>query len=704
MAEEVGIVMSLYDQVSPMLKTIAGNTRAFDKSLDDLEQGLKQYDKVQTGLTKDLSALKKAMEESNQKVIAARKEYKKLNDEASKGALDEAIEEQAQLKRRLTETESAIRNQSKLYEDLYSKARQAAKGIKDVSTQASIADNRAGNGATGILSQLRSAGLASLVGDSIAQASSALIESALGQPTASAVNSTLSGAVNGAAMGSMLGLPGAVGGAVIGGVSGLASGITQVGEAQDDAFKSYYGALYETASKATEDSLSAGMTVAGQREQDQIAFAQRFGSGEAAQDYLDQVKAMAVNTNYTYDEITGYSKSLLNSYGAEETLGVLQKLSDATAGLNLDSSGVSMFIAGLSRMRTTDKTTQEYLNYFSERGLDVYEALSRSTGADKRRISEMVTDGKIGGTEAAQAILDYIQEEFGGLSEKLSSTYDAMVDNLGDAMTNVDAAMGGAYEEKAKEGLQADIDAYGGALGDALAQANEIIGEGKAIAENLDRQYSREALSALTLGTETTVYGDDQAARLAEMHDQYTSLVDQYQNATEEDKAVIASQIEALKEKAQAMADSAYDASEMSQELHDVNLDLISAIRENTAALGGAPWMQDYETEQEESKGLVSTQYEEILTNARDKYNEIQARKGHAFGLDRVPYDNYLTYLHEGERVLTAAQAREMDRGGLPPINITVSGNTFGAGMDEAAVAEAIADTALRKILAGFQG
>ena len=149
MAEEVGIVMSLYDQVSPMLKTIAGNTRAFDKSLDDLEQGLKQYDKVQTGLTKDLSALKKAMEESNQKVIAARKEYKKLNDEASKGALDEAIEEQAQLKRRLTETESAIRNQSKLYEDLYSKARQAAKGIKDVSTQASIADNRAGGGSSG---------------------------------------------------------------------------------------------------------------------------------------------------------------------------------------------------------------------------------------------------------------------------------------------------------------------------------------------------------------------------------------------------------------------------------------------------------------------------------------------------------------------------------------------------------------------------
>ena len=36
MAEEVGIVMTLYDRVSPTLKSIAGSSRAFDKSLDEL--------------------------------------------------------------------------------------------------------------------------------------------------------------------------------------------------------------------------------------------------------------------------------------------------------------------------------------------------------------------------------------------------------------------------------------------------------------------------------------------------------------------------------------------------------------------------------------------------------------------------------------------------------------------------------------------
>ena len=51
MPEEVGIVMSLYDRVSPTLKAIAGNTKSFDKSLDELEASLKEYDKAQVTMT-----------------------------------------------------------------------------------------------------------------------------------------------------------------------------------------------------------------------------------------------------------------------------------------------------------------------------------------------------------------------------------------------------------------------------------------------------------------------------------------------------------------------------------------------------------------------------------------------------------------------------------------------------------------------------
>ena len=266
----------------------------------------------------------------------------------------------------------------------------------------------------------------------------------------------------------------------------------------------------------------------------------------------------------------------------------------------------------------------------------------------------------------------------------------------------------------ATQGLQADIDAYVGELGEALATANEIIGEGKAIAENLDRQYSREALSALTLGTETTVYGEEQAAELQEMHGQYTDLVERYQTASEEDKAIIAGEIEALKKEAQSMADASYDASSMSQALQDVELDLIAAIRDNTAALGSAAWMRDYEREQELGKGLgggilsasavarqdayrditESDAYQEAV-NAGDwgKVAQMTSRlDGYAYGLDRVPYDGYAALLHEGERVLTAREAREQDQGKKAPIQITITGNSFGAGVSAEEIAQRLAD------------
>lgn len=281
--------------------------------------------------------------------------------------------------------------------------------------------------------------------------------------------------------------------------------------------------------------------------------------------------------------------------------------------------------------------------------------------------------------------------------ETMSRTFDGLTSTLSDAMTEIDNATGEGYNRMAAQGLQADIDAYGGELGEALAAANEIIGEGKAIAENLDRQYSREALSALTLGTDTTVYGEEQAAALQEMHGQYTDLVERYQTASEEDKAIIAGEIEALKEKAQAMADAGYDASSMAQSLQDVELDLIASIRDLTDKIGSVAWGRDYEISQELGKGQFSVSGSMSSVSAITSGYQVRGMTGaqHAYGLGRVPYDNYAALLHEGERVLTAREAREMDRKTSSPIQITVTGS-WSVRTDEDV--DAIATAILRKV------
>ena len=435
---EASLVIKAEDRYSDAVRKMSQTTKSLNKDVDDLEEQLRQ-------LSMQKAPLKTALDEANRALKEAQKQFAATGDEADGLKLQLQQANYDNIKRNFDLVTQAARDAERQLSKTGSAGRGVGEGVR--------------SGINAMVSAIATSGIGDMLGNLALSLSTAVGSSALGDAGGSIVSSTLQSAASGAAVGTMI-VPG-VGtavGAAVGGLIGLATGGLQVEASRDDAFKSYVQEAVEGQLSEMDSIRSSGSTTAGQREQDQIAFAQRFGSDEAAQDYLDQVKAMAVGTNYTYDEITGYSKSLLNSYSAGETLDVLQKLSDATAGLNLDSSGVSMFIAGLSRMRTTDKTTQEYLNYFSERGLDVYEALARSTGADKSQVSGMVTDGAIGGVEAAQAILDYIQEEFGGLSEKLSTTYDAMVDNLGDAEANLNARMGEGYNEARKAGIEAQQD------------------------------------------------------------------------------------------------------------------------------------------------------------------------------------------------------------------------------------------------------
>ena len=687
---DASVAFSVTDNLSQSIVGMKNSVNSFKQDVTGLQQQLDKLDSTRFQL-KNFD-----LKNARQELDRTKKALQELGDTAT-----EADREAARADfERANQNYENVRRQLNL---VSKQARQTERDLLDATDAISKADNRAGSSVGGVLSALGKAGLMDMAGDVALDFGNLVVGSTFGSEVGGVVSSGISGALSGAAMGSLLGPVGTAVGAAIGGGLGLLQGGSQAAQGRDDAFKQYYSDLYDTQQAAAEESLSAGGDTASQRELDAIAFNRLLGQGVGDQ-YLEDLRTLAADTPMEYGDLTSMSRALATGFwdAPDRMLELMTAIGDAGSAVGVTASDMEIMAQAMSRMNSSGKATLEYLNIFQDRGVDVIGMLADAMGKTQGEIYDMISGGDINGQEAVNIIQAGMESMYGGAMETMAQTFDGLTSTLEDAMTEIDNAMGEGYNERAKEGLQADIDAYGGALGDALAQANEIIGEGKAIAENLDRQYSREALSALTLGTSTTVYGEDQANRLAEMHDQYTSLVDQYQNATEEDKAVIASQIEALKEEAQAMADSAYDASEMSQELHDVNLDLITAIRENTAALGSAAWGKDYEVEQEKTKGTGSTLLDTV-SSAISKANSFVGQN--AWGLDRVPYDNYLTYLHEGERVLTASQARAMDQGGSAPnVSVTVSGNTFGAGMDETAVAEAIADTAVRKILAGYRG
>ena len=87
-------------------------------------------------------------------------------------------------------------------------------------------------------------------------------------------------------------------GAAIGGGLGLLTSGAQVFEERDDAFKSYVQESYEGQLSDQETSLTSGSTIAGSREQTQMAFAQRLGGDEAAAAYLRQLRQQIRQNGY----------------------------------------------------------------------------------------------------------------------------------------------------------------------------------------------------------------------------------------------------------------------------------------------------------------------------------------------------------------------------------------------------------------------
>lgn len=690
MSEEVGIVMSLYDRVSPTLKAISGNSKAFDKNLDELEQSLKAYEKAQNSLVGKSADLKKALSEADQKVKDAQKSYKKLKDETSKGTLDAAIDEQTRLKNQLSETEGAIKANETAYRALY-------KTATDAATAMSKADNRAGGtgGGKGILSALGQAGLISMAGDAAGQWADALVGSAFGSNAGTMFSSGLSGAVQGAALGSLLGLPGMAAGAVIGGGIGLITGGSQIYQERDEAFKAYVQEATQGQLEDLSTSITSGSATAAQRELDLIAFDQLLGSGQGAK-YLADLREMAASTPMEYSDLTAMSRALATGFGNDQQrmLGLMEGIGNAGSAVGVDASGMTYMAQVMSRMQSSGKVGLEDLNAFQDRGIDVIGMLSDALGKSQGDIYDMISKGSISGTKAVDIIQQGL-EQYAGAMDKMSQTFSGLESTLADAQTEMDNAYGEGYNETRKKGLQEEINFLSGYSGDIMAEANRAMGAWQAELENSKEQYQREALSAVMTGAKASSFSEEKQARLNEMWADY-QLAESKGDAAEQGR---------LLAEARVLAQGEYNASEGAQLMVQYEKELAAAIRDD-AASNDAYWDAGYRKGQEYSKGWAAARTSQWIEDVPDENTvagRVRARNHYryAYGLDRVPYDDFPALLHEGERVLTAREAREADSKPGRSISITITGNQFGAGVSAEEIVQRLADQIELKFAAG---
>lgn len=634
------------DGISQALNNMRDAANRFGRSTQDVDNRLAALSHRQTALASEMARVRTQMDAARNAVSDARRAYRQLNDETNRTNLQNAYQEYDRLNNRLRQFQR--------------EGRSAEQEMTNLRSAQSRLNNQAGGG---MLGQLAKAGFARMAGDTLAQGARLYASSAYGAEAGTVIGGAISGASSGAAMGTMIGGPvGTAVGTAVGAALGTAQGAIQVGQQRDAAFQGVVQDQYNSVMQQREQDLTAGKEIYAQREMDQISFTKLLGGEDAAKDYLSWVRDTANATPFLYSDLTSMSKTLATyGYSPEEMQTALMQIGDTGAALGMSTQDMAMVATGLGRMRSSGKTTLEYINLLQERGIDAIGYLAEAYDKTNAEIYDGISNGLIPGADAANLIAEAMGEANENAMELQSKTFSGLMSTAEGLNQEMQAAMGEGYDEYIKPYIEAQNNEMNGEFGEQLAEGNRLIGEYHAKLEadrmNALMQAQKEAMNS-----------------------------EEYQKAIAEDNGAEAGRILA---EAQINAEAQYRESEGYQLYLATEKKTVEDMRE---ALAPAWKNFGYEMQQEFSKGLASVTMIDAI-DALDPANaaaidmvaqELEFRTGkpqltarpakRAMGVPYVPYDNFPALLHEGERVLTAAEARASRDGKSP---VTVTGNTF---------------------------
>ena len=641
---ETSIVIKATDRYSDVLKTLSKTTKAFSDDVDSLEEGLYALNKNKYTLKLDAKKAQQALKEAEKQFDLTHSAADGLKMELAQANYDNVVRNLNAVTKEARNTEKAI---SKL-------------------------ENRSGGGGGGgaanfgksVVQALAISGITDSAKQLLSQGATTLAGSAFGNEGGMLFSNALSMATSGASAGFMVAGPaGALVGAGIGGLVGLGSGALQSYESQDSSFKSYVQDAVQEQLDAQSESLTSGSSIAAGRETDKISFATLFGSKETADSYLSNLVGMANSTPFLYDDLTSMSKTLATyGYEADSILPVLQTIGDAGAALGQSTSDMTAVATAIGRMKSSNKTTLEYLNILNDRGIGAVGMLSDAYGVDQGTMYSMISKGEVAGQDAVRIILDALSDSFAGAMEAQSKTFSGITSTIEGLQQELDNAMGEGYNQTRMQGLEAQKAWLAGDSGQEMQEAYTAIGAWKASLENAKEQYIRDAMND-AMGSE------------------------EYKTAEAEGDAAEMGRI-LMKAKIDGMNE--YNANEGKDEELAQELSLIESVRDDTA-LNNSYWDAGYTLGQEFSKGRAAATTDSAWADAVNNFNSgyTKHRSGHqrAMGIDYVPYDNFPALLHEGEKVLTAGEARQ-EKNGVGGIQIVMNGTVIREEADVQRIAQ----------------
>lgn len=627
---DVSIVFKASDKLSDSL-------RQMRKGVKSLETDVEHYKKLQQRVFEEKAQVKLDITQAKQNM----KELEKAVRNGSEGARDAFLEQQTALE--------SLNDEYKRLSNLQSEVLRGEKEIQTTMSRNSNANAGSGVGAgligaAGMMKSLAKAGLGSMLGGAAGDLLGNMTSSAFGSTIGGAVGSIGGNALSGAAMGSIAGPIGTAVGTAVGGLTGAIQALNNKQQQADDLFRNEVQSLYNTTTAEMQDKISNGSAYAAERENYKRNYAS-MTDDETGKKLYESIMKYGDTTPYDTSVMLGKGMEML-SYGIDKKN--VPEFMDIIGNIAMgDANKFSGLSYAISQSMAAGKLNAQDKNQMVGYGFNPLEFVAKNQGVSIAEATKMMSDGKITSDMLVEALRTATSEgeRYHDAVNAMSDTFSGLQGQLESAKKNIEIAMGEGYNEARKKGMEKEIEAYNGDLGEKMKNAYSMVGAYEAEMEN---QYQQSIINAMQDATKR-IEEEDLTGIEAEkvMWEAKTQAEIDYKNSEEyqkklqAEKSLVANIQSSLTESGeyvkfgQAMADQ-FSKGWQSGRLSNATSDVRAQI----------------------SKEGVSGYINSIFANAyKGTPGGVSSSRKHAAGLKRVPYDGYVAELHEGESVLTRVEA-----------------------------------------------
>lgn len=669
---DVSVVFKASDRLSDSLHQMRKGVRGLESDVEHYKKVQQQVFQEKAQVKLDITQAKQSMKELEKavrsgsdgareaflaqqtKLESLNNEYKRLTKLQSEALKSESLNNE--YKEKIKQRREALESLNNEYKEQVKLQKEVLRGEKEFQTTMSRNSNaNAGaglSGAAGMMKSLAKAGLGSMLGGAVGDLMGGMATSAFGSTVGGAIGSIGGNALSGAAIGSIAGPIGTAVGAAVGGLTGAIQALNNRQQQADDLFRNEVQSLYNTTTAEMQDKISNGSAYAAERENYKRNYAS-MTDDETGKKLYESIMKYGDTTPYDTSVMLGKGMEML-SYGIDKKN--VPEFMDIIGNIAMgDANKFSGLSYAISQSMAAGKLNAQDKNQMVGYGFNPLEYVAKNKGISIAEASELMSDGKITSDMLVEALRTATSEgeRYHDAVNAMSDTFSGLQGTAGKCEKNIEIAMGEGYNEARKKGMEKEIEAYNGDLGEKMKNAYSMVGAYEAEMEN---QYQQSIINAMQDATkrieEEGLTGIEAEKVMWEAKTQaeidYKNS-EEYQKKLQAEKSLVANIQSSLTESGeyvkfgQAMADQfskGWQSGRLSNAASDVRAQI--------------------------SKEGVSGYINSIFANAyKGTPGGVSSSRKHAAGLKRVPYDGYVAELHEGERVLTRVEADKRSGGSV---------------------------------------